>query len=63
MPARIEALEAEQASLYAQMADASTYQAGGEEVTRRTVRLAEVEQLLAELYARWEELEAKAPAE
>ncbi len=63
LPARIEALEAEQATLYGQMADASTYQAGGDEVTRRTARLAEVERLLADLYARWEELEAKAPAE
>ena len=37
----------------------STYQAGGEEVTRRTARLAEVEQLLAGFYARWEELEGE----
>lgn len=63
LPGRIEALEAEQAEIYAQMADASTYQAGGEEVTRRTERLAELEQLLADLYARWEELEAKGRAE
>ena len=63
LPARIEALEAEQAGLYGQMADASTYQAGGEEVTRRSARLAEVEQLLAGLYARWEGLEAKAGGE
>ncbi len=63
LPAQIEALEAEQATLYAEMADASTYQAGGEEVTRRTARLAEVEGRLAELYARWEALEAKAPGE
>lgn len=60
LPARIEALEAEQAGIYRQMADATTYQAGGDEVTRRTARLAEIEQTLAELYARWEELETKA---
>lgn len=59
LPARIDVLEAEQAAIYTQMADAATYQAGGDEVMRRTARLAEVERLLAELYDRWEALEAK----
>ncbi len=59
LPARIESLEAEQAQLFAEMADPAVYQSGGDEVTRRTARLAEVEQLLGELYARWEELEGK----
>lgn len=60
LPARLDALEGEQAALYAAMADASTYQAGGDDVVRTTARLAEIEQALAEMYARWEELESKA---
>ena len=59
LPARIESLESEQTQLYAEMADPAVYQSGGDEVTRRTARLAEIEQLLDELYARWEELEGK----
>ncbi len=59
LPGQIEVLEAEQARLYAEMADALTYQAGGDEVTRRIARLQEIEQQLPELYARWEALEAK----
>jgi len=60
LPARLDALEEEQAALYAAMADASTYQAGGNDVVRATARLAEIEQALAQMYARWEELESKA---
>jgi hypothetical protein len=44
------------------MADPAVYQSGGDEVTRRTARLAEVELSLGELYGRWEELEGKGPA-
>jgi len=60
LPARLDALEGEQAALYAAMADASTYQGGGNDVVRTIARLAEIEQALAEMYARWEELESKA---
>jgi ABC transport system ATP-binding/permease protein len=60
LPAQIEALEAEQAELYRQMADPTLYQAGGGgDVVRSTARLAELEVELAAAYARWEELEAK----
>ena len=60
LPARLEALEEEQAALYETMADANTYQGGGDDVVRTTARLAEIEKALAEMYARWEELESKA---
>ncbi len=59
LPARIEALEAEQAQLYRRMADPTIYQAGGDQVTQTAARLAAVEGELAEIYARWEALEAK----
>ncbi len=59
LPAQIEALEAEQAELYRQMADPETYRQGGGEVTAATARLAEIEGELEEAYARWEELEGK----
>ena len=58
LPARIEALEAEQHRLYRAMADAGIYQQGGDEVVKAGARLAAVEQELAEVYARWELLEA-----
>ncbi len=60
LPAQIEALEAEQAALYARLADPALYQAGGEDVVEATARLAAVEQELPVLYARWEELEGLA---
>jgi ATP-binding cassette subfamily F protein uup len=60
LPARIEALEAEQDQLYRYMAAPATYQAGGGDVMQTTARLAAIEQELAEAYARWEALEAKA---
>jgi len=59
LPAAIEVLERDQARLYARLADAGTYQDGGDEVVAATARLAEVEHELAALYARWEALEAK----
>lgn len=59
LPAAIEALESDQARLYARLADAGTYQDGGDEVVAATARLAEVEQELAVLFARWEALEGK----
>ena len=62
LPARIEALETEQGRLYHDMADPTLYQQGGDEVVKATARLAELERELANAYARWEELEARAPA-
>lgn len=59
LPAAIEVLERDQARLYARLADAGTYQDGGDEVVAATARLAEVEHELAALYARWEALEVK----
>jgi ABC transport system ATP-binding/permease protein len=58
LPASIEALETEQHYLYRIMADAGIYQQGGDEVVRASARLIEVEQDLAEAFARWEQLEA-----
>jgi ATP-binding cassette subfamily F protein uup len=63
LPARIEALEAEQASLHARLADPATYQQGGEGVTALQGRLAELEIELADAYQRWEALEARAPTD
>ena len=61
LPARIEALEAEQSRLYRDMADPTLYQQGGDEVVKATARLADLERELADAYARWEDLESRAP--
>jgi ATP-binding cassette subfamily F protein uup len=58
LPGRIEVLEAEQGALHARLADAGLYQQGAEAVTAAQGRLAAVEAELAEVYARWEALEA-----
>jgi len=63
LPARIEALEAEHSQLYRMMGDPAIYQQGGDEVVKATARLEELERELAETYARWETLEAKAAPE
>jgi len=63
LPAAIEALEREQQHLYQVMADAGIYQGGGDEVVRARGRLAEVEQDLADAFARWEQLETIATAD
>jgi ATP-binding cassette subfamily F protein uup len=57
LPARIESLEQEQKTLYAAMADESFYRQQGNSAARSVARLGELEQLLAEAYDRWEELE------
>ena len=57
LPARIETLEQEQRSLYEAMADESFYRDTGNAAARAGARLSELEQLLAEAYGRWEELE------
>jgi ABC transport system ATP-binding/permease protein len=63
LPARIEELEAEHGELYRRLGDPAIYQQGGDEVVKSTARLAELEQELAETYARWEALEARANPE
>ncbi len=57
LPKRIEALEAEQATLTAKLADPAFFKTAGAEVARATGRLQEIEAELATAYARWSELE------
>ncbi len=57
LPARIEALEKEQAELYAAMGAPSFYQQPGEAITAARDRLKAVEAALPEAYDRWAELE------
>ncbi|MGD9299650.1 MAG: ATP-binding cassette domain-containing protein [Thiohalocapsa sp.] len=59
LPARLERLEAEQATLQKRLADPDLYRAGAEEVTAVQGRLAALEAELAAGYARWEDLEAR----
>jgi ATP-binding cassette subfamily F protein uup len=58
LPKRIEELEAEQQRLHATMADPAFYRDSGNKVTSTTTRLENVEKELADVYKRWEELEA-----
>ncbi|HHH28604.1 MAG TPA: ABC transporter ATP-binding protein, partial [Polyangiaceae bacterium] len=57
LPAIIEALEQEQASLHEKMADPAFYQGQGAEVAAATARLEALEAELETAYARWTELE------
>jgi len=57
LPGRIESLEAEQHALTARMAEASFYQQDSAEIARSANRLKELEDELAQAFARWEELE------
>jgi ATP-binding cassette subfamily F protein uup len=57
LPARIEELEVEQASLHAALADPDLYRTDGDVVARHRERLEALEVELAATYARWEELE------
>ena len=57
LPKTIETLEAEQTELTAKLADPLFFKKPAVEVTRATVRLHEIEALLAAAYARWSELE------
>jgi len=57
LPARIEALETEQAELHARMADAAFYQEAREVISAAKDRLSAVEVELEDAYARWETLE------
>jgi ATP-binding cassette subfamily F protein uup len=57
LPAKIEALEAEQSRLTESLADPAFFKQGGAEVSRATTRLNELEGELALAYARWAKLE------
>ena len=57
LPRKIEALEAEQTTLTAKLADPNFFKTAGAEVRTATARLQEVEAALAAAYARWGELE------
>ena len=58
LPARLEALEAEQQKLQQELADPAFYRESGNKVASTTARLANVEQELAEAFKRWGDLEA-----
>lgn len=59
LPARIEALEADQTALHAEMAEPSFFQQGGEAIAGAKTRLESLETSIASAYERWEALEAK----
>jgi ATP-binding cassette subfamily F protein uup len=61
LPARIEAMETEQAALHGALADPRLYREDPDRVAGLKQRLAEVDDELPALYARWEELEALTP--
>jgi ATP-binding cassette subfamily F protein uup len=58
LPAKIEALEAEQSSLFNLMASPEFYKSQAEVVAQKTTRLSQVEAEILTAYARWEELES-----
>lgn len=62
LPARIEALEMEQASLNERLADPALYREAAHSVAPLKARLDEIETELLDLLARWESLEARAGA-
>jgi ATP-binding cassette subfamily F protein uup len=57
LPKKIEALEAEQVTLTAKLADVEFFKKGGAEVSKATTRLDAIEAELAVAFARWTELE------
>ncbi len=57
LPARIEALEAEQQRLTAEMGSAQFYQQDAAHIAQAAARMRELEEELAQAYHRWEELE------
>ena len=59
LPARIEALEREQAELGRRLADPGLYRADAQEVKRVKARYPEIESELLQALERWTELEAK----
>ena len=61
LPARLEALEREQAEIAGKLADPALYRDRAGEVKELQLRHAAIEAELTQLLARWEELEAKSP--
>ncbi len=59
LPAQVEALETEQREIGEKLADGELYRRAPEEAKRLQARHAEIDDLLLESLARWEELEAK----
>ncbi|MFZ0009749.1 MAG: hypothetical protein WAK94_16060, partial [Steroidobacteraceae bacterium] len=57
LPEEIESLEREQTELTARMSEPDYYRLGGERLRGDRKRLAELEELLLEKFARWESLE------
>jgi ATP-binding cassette subfamily F protein uup len=57
LPAKIEALEAEQAQLNSSLADPAFYQENNDAVSQAVARLKVIEAELQQAYLRWEELE------
>lgn len=60
LPARIEALEEEKASLESAMADPELYQQGGSKLSEIQEQYTSLETALASAYERWDELESMA---
>ena len=63
LPARIEALEAEQAALHEAMAEPAFFQQPGAAIAEATQQLEALQARIAGAYARWEALEAKLSGE
>jgi ATP-binding cassette subfamily F protein uup len=61
LPARIEALEAEQKALTAAMSGADYHKRGGEQMRRDAARSQEIERELEAAFERWAELDARRP--
>ena len=61
LPARLQALEREQAEIAGKLADPALYRDRAGEVRELQLRHAAIEAELTQLLARWEELEAKSP--
>jgi ATP-binding cassette subfamily F protein uup len=60
LPSRIEQYDAEIASLHSEMADPQFYRQPGAQIAAAQARLKQLEQQLAAIYQRWEELESLA---
>jgi ATP-binding cassette subfamily F protein uup len=61
LPARIEALEAEQRALGATIADPEFYRRPAAAITAALARAQEIEHELGDLYARWDALDSRSP--
>ena len=59
VPARIEALEAEERQLHARMAGPEFYKEGSDAIAAALARLEAVSRDISEAYARWHELESR----